>query len=289
MAKLITMPTTPNFITSNFTLVRTVGVTVSPFTGQTKTQEYDGVYWIAEASLPPMRRSVAVNWQTFLLELNGAVNHFKFADPDALSNLGTYDTAFLTSNKRVDSNSVTLSFSSSTITAAASTFSGAKAGDFIVVTGAVNEVNNGTHKIVTRTSNTVVVTSSTLTTESNTQSCKVKTNVKGATGLCLLASTNAATGTIKKGDYLSIQSATNSTGSPAQLVMVTEDATVTTVSGKDFYGVKTEPKLRSDLAENHYVVFTNPKGTFRMISNEVSWSADRVSNYGFGFSCIEVI
>ena len=283
------MPTTPNFITSNFTLVRTVGVTVSPFTGQTKTQEYDGVYWIAEVSLPPMRRSVAVNWQTFLLELNGAVNHFKFADPDALSNLGTYDTAFLTSNKRVDSNSVTLSFSSSTITAAASTFSGAKAGDFIVVTGAVNEVNNGTHKIVTRTSNTVVVTSSTLTTESNTQSCKVKTNVKGATGLCLLASTNAATGTIKKGDYLSIQSATNSTGSPAQLVMVTEDATVTTVSGKDFYGVKTEPKLRSDLAENHYVVFTNPKGTFRMISNEVSWSADRVSNYGFGFSCIEVI
>tara|TARA_R100001369_G_scaffold86154_1_gene120407 strand:- start:230 stop:1099 length:870 start_codon:yes stop_codon:yes gene_type:complete len=289
VAKLITMPTTPNFITSNFTLVRTVGVTVSPFTGQTKTQEYDGVYWIAEVSLPPMRRSVAVNWQTFLLELNGAVNHFKFADPDALSNLGTYDTAFLTSNKRVDSNSVTLSFSSSTITAAASTFSGAKAGDFIVVTGAVNEVNNGTHKIVTRTSNTVVVTSSTLTTESNTQSCKVKTNVKGATGLCLLASTNAATGTIKKGDYLSIQSATNSTGSPAQLVMVTEDATVTTVSGKDFYGVKTEPKLRSDLAENHYVVFTNPKGTFRMISNEVSWSADRVSNYGFGFSCIEVI
>lgn len=283
------MPTTPNFITSNFTLVRTVGVTVSPFTGQTKTQEYDGVYWIAEVSLPPMRRSVAVNWQTFLLELNGAVNHFKFADPDALSNLGTYDTAFLTSNKRVDSNSVTLSFSSSTITAAASTFSGAKAGDFIVVTGAVNEVNNGTHKIVTRTSNTVVVTSSTLTTESNTQSCKVKTNVKGATGLCLLASTNAATGTIKKGDYLSIQSAANSTGSPAQLVMVTEDATVTTVSGKDFYGVKTEPKLRSDLAENHYVVFTNPKGTFRMISNEVSWSADRVSNYGFGFSCIEVI
>lgn len=289
MAKLITMPTTPNFITSNFTLVRTVGVTVSPFTGQTKTQEYDGVYWIAEVSLPPMRRSVAVNWQTFLLELNGAVNHFKFADPDALSNLGTYDTAFLTSNKRVDSNSVTLSFSSSTITAAASTFSGAKAGDFIVVTGAVNEVNNGTHKIVTRTSNTVVVTSSTLTTESNTQSCKVKTNVKGATGLCLLASTNAATGTIKKGDYLSIQSAANSTGSPAQLVMVTEDATVTTVSGKDFYGVKTEPKLRSDLAENHYVVFTNPKGTFRMISNEVSWSADRVSNYGLGFSCIEVI
>ena len=50
-----------------------------------------------EVSLPPMRRDVAVNWQSFLLNLNGSVNTFKFADPDALSNTGTYSTAFLTS------------------------------------------------------------------------------------------------------------------------------------------------------------------------------------------------
>ena len=35
MAKLITMPTTPNFVRSNFSLVRTVGTTISPFTGKT--------------------------------------------------------------------------------------------------------------------------------------------------------------------------------------------------------------------------------------------------------------
>ena len=64
------MPNTPNFVNSNFTLVRTVGITTSPFTGQTKTQEFDGVYWIAEVNLPPMRREVALNWQSFLLELN---------------------------------------------------------------------------------------------------------------------------------------------------------------------------------------------------------------------------
>ena len=291
MAKLISMPTSPNFVTSNWSLVRTVGTTVSPFTGKTKTQEFDGVYWIAEVSLPPMRRSQAVEWQSFLLELNGTVNHFKFADPDALTNTGTYSTAFLTSNQRTSTSSVTLSFSGSTITAGASTFSGAKVGDFIVVTGATNEDNNGTHKISSVTSNTVVVTTSTFTTESNTASCKVRTNVKGATGLSLLASTNAASGTIKKGDYLQIQSAANTTGTPTQIVMVTEDATATSAGGsaKDFYGVAIQPKLRSDLATGHYAVFTNPKGTFRLISNEVSWSADRISNYGISFSCIEVI
>jgi len=236
-----------------------------------------------------MRRSQAVEWQSFLLELNGTVNHFKFADPDALINTGTYSTGFLTSNLRTNETSVTLSFSGSTITAGASSFSGAKDGDFIVVTGATNEDNNGTHKISSVTSNTVVVTTSTFTTESNTASCKVRTNVKGATGLSLLASTNAASGTIKKGDYLQIQSAANTTATPTQIVMVTEDATATADGAKDFYGVAIQPKLRSDLATGHYAVFTNPKGTFRLISNEVSWSADRISNYGISFSCIEVI
>ena len=285
------MPTSPNFVTSNWSLVRTVGTTTSPFTGKTKTQEFDGVYWTAEVSLPPMRRSQAVEWQSFLLELNATVNHFKFADPDALTNTGTYSTAFLTSNQRTSTSSVTLSFSGSTITAGASTFSGTKVGDFIVVTGATNEDNNGTHKIADGglTSATEVVTTSTFTTESNTASCKVRTNVKGATGLSLLASTNAASGTIKKGDYLQIQSAANTTATPTQIVMVTEDATATADGAKDFYGVAIQPKLRSDLATGHYTVFTNPKGTFRLISNEVSWSADRISNYGISFSCIEVI
>ena len=289
VAKLLTMPTSPNFVRSNFTLVRTVGITVSPFTGKTKTQEYDGVYWTAEVSLPPMRRSQAVEWQSFLLELNATVNHFKFADPDALTNTGTYTTPHLISQRRVNNTSVALTFSGSTLTAGASTFGNAIVGDFIVVTGAVNEENNGTHKILSKTNaNTIVVTDSAFTSESNTSSCKVRTNVKGATGLSLKASSTSATGTIKKGDYLSIQSAANTTGSPAQLVMATQDATFTDAS-TDQYSVAIQPKLRSDLAVDHYVVFTNPKGTFRMISNEVSWSADRVSNYGLGFSCIEVI
>ena len=290
VAKLITMPNTPNFSRSNFSLVRTVGTTVSPFTGKTKTQEYDGVYWVAEVNLPAMRRDVALNWQSFLLELNGPVNTFKFTDPDALTNRGTYDATALASQIRVNNASVTLSFNTNgRITANASTFANAIVGDFIVVTGAVNENNNGTHKITTKTSNTVVVTDGDFSTENNTSSCKVRTNVKGATGLSLVASSNSATGTIRKGDYLSIQSAANSTGTPAQLVMVTEDATLTTTSGTDNYSVKTQPKLRSDLASGHFVVFANPKGNFRLTTNEISWGADNISNYGISFSCIEVI
>jgi len=289
VAKLIDMPTSPNFVRSNFSLFRTIGMTVSPYTGKTKTQEFDGVFWNAEVSLPPMRRDQAVNWQSFLLNLKGQINHFKFTDPDALTNTGTYSTAFLTSELRTNNTSVQLSFSGSTITAASSTFSSTKVGDFIVVTGATNEENNGTHKVTTVTSATVVVVDSDLTTESNTASCKVRNNVKGATGLNLLSSTNSATGTIKKGDYLQIQSSASSTSKPAQLVMVTEDATLTTDSGKDFYGVQIQPKLRSDLATGHYVVFTNPKGTFRLTTNEVNWNADNISNYGISFSCIEVI
>jgi len=290
VAKLIPMPNTPNFVNSNFTLVRTVGITSSPFTGQTKTQEFDGVYWTAEVNLPPMRRDVALNWQAFLLELNGQVNHFKFTDPDALVNRGTYDATALASELRVNNTSVTLSFNTvGRITANASTFANAIVGDFIVVTGAVNENNNGTHKITAKTSNTVVVTDGNFSTENNKAGCKVRTNVKGATGLSLKASSNSATGTIRKGDYLSIQSAANSTGTPAQLVMVTEDATLTTNSGTDNYSVKTQPKLRSDLASGNFVVFANPKGTFRMQANTVAWTADSISNYGIAFACIEVI
>ena len=289
MAKIITMPTTPNFTRSSFRLIRTVGTTVSPFTGQTKTQEFDSVYWQADVTLPPMRRAVAVNWQSFLLELKGTTTHFQFADPDALTNTGTYSTAYLEADKRVNNTNVTLSFSGSTITAGASTFASARAGDFIHVTGATNDANNGTHKITSKTSATVVVVDSTLTTESNTASCKVQQNIKGATGLSLLASSNAASGTIKKGDYIGVTAGTSASGTPVQLVMVVEDATATSDSGKDFYAVKTEPKLRSNLDDGDFVIFTNPKGLFRLIDNEVEWSADRASTYGISFSCIEVI
>lgn len=296
MAKIVTMPSTPNFIRSNFVLRRAVGSVASPYTGKVRTQEYDGVYWEATVTLPPMRRDVAKNWQSFLLELNGPVNHFKFADPDALTNQGTYNANDLKAKDRINQGSIELDFSSTnqTITAPSNTtpFANAVVGDFIVVTGSANPENNGTHKITTKTNSyTVVVESESggLVTEADKTGCTIKSNQKGATGLNLSASSNSATGTIKKGDYLQITSSSTAGSNPVQYVMVTDDATLNVIGGEDTYGVKIQPKLRTAITQNHLVRFATPKGLFRLTTKDVDWDADNISNYGISFSCIEVV
>ena len=296
MAKIVTMPSTPNFVRSNFVLRRAVGSVASPYTGKVRTQEYDGVFWEATVNLPPMRRDVAKNWQSFLLELNGPVNHFKFADPDALLNQGTYNANDLKAKDRINQGSIELDFSSTTqtITAPSNTtpFANAVVGDFIVVTGSANPENNGTHKITTKTNSyTVVVESESggLVTEADKTGCTIKSNQKGATGINLSASSSSATGTIKKGDYLQITSSSTAGANPVQYVMVTDDATLNVIGGEDTYGVKIQPKLRTAITQNHLVRFATPKGLFRLTTKDVDWDADNISNYGISFSCIEVV
>ena len=296
MAKIVTMPSTPNFIRSNFVLRRAVGSVASPYTGKVRTQEYDGVYWEASVTLPPMRRDVAKNWQSFLLELNGPVNHFKFADPDALLNQGTYNGTDLKAKDRINQGSIELDFSSTTqtITAPSNTtpFANAVEGDFIVITGSAYPENNGTHKITTKTNAyTVVVESESggLVTEADKTGCTIKSNQKGATGINLSASSNSATGTIKKGDYLQITASSTAGGNPIQYVMATDDATLNVIAGEDTYAVKIQPKLRTVITENNLIRFASPKGLFRLTTNSVDWDADNISNYGISFSCIEVV
>ena len=302
MAKLISMPTTPNFNTSFFTLVRTVGTTVSPFTGKTKTQEFDGVYWMAEVSLPPMSRSQAVEWQSFLTELNGPVNHFKFSDPDALTKRGTFSGAQFATENRINQTSATVSFtaSSNTVATASNTtpFTNVLVGDFIVITGATNEANNGTHKVLTKANAYTItvdpVANESLVDESNVSGCTIKCNVKGATGLCLKATGNSGTGTIIKGDYLGVSDSATIDASgytPAQYLITTQDATETNNGGsaKNQFAIRTEPKLRSTIASGTKIYITPAKGKFRLVSKEVNWSADRISLYGISFTCVEVI
>ena len=282
------MPSTPNFVRSEFSLYRAIGQTASPFTGKQKTQEFDAVFWQAQVSLPPLNRTQAVEWQSFLMQLKGTTNHFKFADPDALTNTGTFGTTHLIGENRVSNTNVSLTVTNTnTITANASTFANAIVGDFIHITGMTNDANNGTHKITTKTSNTVVVTDSTLVNEGATSGCKVQMNVKGATGLNL-KTTGSNSGTIKKGDYLGVLGAASATANPVQLVMAVEDATETSGSPNQ-YAVRTEPKLRSTLATGHFVRFDSPKGLFRLLDNTVDWNADHRSLYGISFGCIEVV
>ena len=293
MPRTIAMPTTPNFISSEFRLIRSQAVLQSPFSFKYKTQEFDGVYWSADVTLPVMRRSTAVNWQSFLMQLKGQENYFKFADPDALANKGTYSTTHLIADPRINNTNVTLSFNATTsVITAGTALTGLAVGDFFHITGAINPENNGTHKITNIAgTNTQFTSDKTLVTESSTASCKVRQNIKGAEALSLEASSNSGTGTIKVGDYLQIQSTSSTTTNPVQLVQVVEDATETSQGGSAFnhFSVRIEPKLRSDFADGSFAVFTNPKGLFRLVSPEIGWSADQASNYGISFSCIEVI
>jgi hypothetical protein len=297
VGKLVTMPNTPNFVRSNFKLVRTIGTVASPYTGKLRTQEYDGVFWEAVVSLPPMRRNVAKNWQSFLLECNGMVNQFKFADPDALLNQGTYNTDDLKAKNRINQTAnIELDFSSAnTITAPNNTtpFANALVGDFISVTGSQYPENNGTHKITAKANSYTVTVQPentiNLITDADRPACTIKSNQKGSTGLNLSSSSNSATGTIKKGDYLQITSSSTAGANPVQYVMVTEDATLNVNAGEDTYGVKIQPKLRTAITENHLIRFASPKGMFRLTTKDVDWDADNISNYGISFSCIEVV
>ncbi len=301
--KIIDMPTSPNFVKSSFKLNRMTGSVVSPYTGKVRTQEYDGVFWTGTVSLPPMRRHVARQWQSFLMQCNGPVNNFKFADPDALIQQGTFTGTHLQGERRVNETSATLSFTASTNTIAGASnttyFTNVNVGDFIVVTGSTKVVNNGTHKVLTK-ANAYTVTVSpnaaeSLEDESNKSGCKIQQNIKGATGLSLKAIANANAGTILQGDYIGISNSTSNNPSsytPIQYVMAVSNATETNNGGSALnqYSVKIEPKLRKDFVAATDRVYINPaKGLFRLSNSDVEWDADNISNYGIAFSVVEVV
>ena len=299
MPRIIPIPTNVGFISSDFSLNRTLGVTVSPFSGKTRTQEYEANYWTGRVTLAPMRRSEAVEWQSFLTALEGQKNYFKMVDPDGKVPRGTYFGERFLGDVRVDSGSnvasVALSFSSSTntITAGTAIFDGLVVSDYFTVSGANNEENNDTFKIVTRTSDTVVVIDKLLTLEANTASCKVRQNVKGSKAVSLRASGNSIAGTVKAGDYLAVYAAASTSGKDdyiKQLVMVTGDAVITSGT-RDLYSIPIQPKLRQSLTDDHVLGFSSSvnKGLFRLDSNNADWSANQNSIYNIVFSFIEVM
>jgi hypothetical protein len=296
MPKIITMPTSPWFTNSSFSLSRAIGVTASPFTGKYRTQEFDLVHWAGSVTLPPLSRSQAAEWQSFLLESTGVANYFNFIDPDAKTPTGTYDGLYFTGEIRINGGtnvaSVSLSFLTNTITAGSSAFANLVAGDYITVAGADKPENNGTHKVTTATSNTVVVVDTNLVTESNTAACSVKQNVKGSTALTLQANGNTKTGTVKKGDYLAIYDGSATTSNRIQLVMVTADATETSQSGSpNHYSVGIQPKLRADFANGRIAGFSAAynQSQFRLQENSIQWTANQLSIYGISFDFVEVV
>lgn len=78
----LTMPTNVGIKASEFGLVRSVGLTVSPFTGQQQTYINSFALWRAVYNLPLMNRQRASEWMSFLSELNGRYGTFLAGDQD---------------------------------------------------------------------------------------------------------------------------------------------------------------------------------------------------------------
>ena len=53
--------------------------------------------------------------------------------------------------------------------------------------------------------------------------------------------------------------------------------------------VKIMPPIRTAITVGTTMDFTYPVGTWRLASNEIGWSIDAASIYGFSFACIEAI
>ena len=193
------MPTSPAFNTSDWGIRRAVAVSESPFTGATQVQKYAKAQWYATLSLPPMKRSQAVEWQSFFMQLEGKANTFLLGDPDAKTVMG----------------------------------------------------GNAPTSISVTSSAAIGATSVTLTIGSGKK--------------------------LNKGSYLQF-----GTGSSSRLHMVVDDNT-----GNG--AVTIQPALKDAITTGTTVTFASARGLFRMDTNELTWSANELSNYGITFSCSEAL
>ena len=77
----LALPTITGLRAVRLTARNSVGVSTSPFTFSQQTYKHQGQRWEAEVSLPPMPRSEAEEWFSFLVKLNGQYGTFLLGDP----------------------------------------------------------------------------------------------------------------------------------------------------------------------------------------------------------------
>jgi len=85
----LTFPTVTGVQTQRFSLVRTVAVSASPFTGQEQVFQHEGEYWTTQIKLPPMLKDNAAVFLAFLLQLRGRRGTFSIGDQDRKTIQGT--------------------------------------------------------------------------------------------------------------------------------------------------------------------------------------------------------
>jgi hypothetical protein len=84
----LALPTTTGIAKIRLSANSVVGISMSPFTAKQQVYKYTGQYWEAEISLPPMKRSDAEYWISFLLKLNGSYGTFLLGDPNGATARG---------------------------------------------------------------------------------------------------------------------------------------------------------------------------------------------------------
>ena len=108
----LTIPSSPYYSKSTWSLQRKTAISLSPFSGAQQVFQYDYALWSATLTLPPMKRSDAANWQAFILKLHGRVGTFLIGDPDARTPRGTISGAVtLGSNAAVGDYTISLATS----------------------------------------------------------------------------------------------------------------------------------------------------------------------------------
>jgi len=72
----MTLPSTPGFRELTFRPVNINGQATSEFTGQTQITQWNGEWWEADLTLPPMLRATAEDWLALITALRGTVGTF---------------------------------------------------------------------------------------------------------------------------------------------------------------------------------------------------------------------
>lgn len=93
--------------------------------------------------------------------------------------------------------------------------------------------------------------------------------------------TNSTTGILKAGDYIQLGSA-----SSAQLYKVLDDVNS---NGSGQATLTIWPDLRSAPSDNAAITVANPKGVFRLSSNQQAWDINEATFYGMTFAAREAL
>jgi hypothetical protein len=71
---IVTMPSTPAPRDVAFAMVQSAAISISPFTGQQQTQDWNAMSLRMTFNLPPMNATDGAAWVVFLVAMKGIVN-----------------------------------------------------------------------------------------------------------------------------------------------------------------------------------------------------------------------